>query len=131
MDKATSGVWLAGEYAVLLTEAESPDDLGAAVERALVASRRDVPHPSDWRNVGRQVLIVAGKKTWRTLEKGAVLTHVYRNRSSLRVTPTRNGGPTGDDRGFHELGDCEQTLEARASPIELARAVTRGLNDAV
>jgi hypothetical protein len=126
LDKAKSGVWLAGEFATLLVDA-SPENLGAAVEQALTASRFDVPHPQDWRNVGANVLVVAGKKSWRALEKGAVAAHLFRDRSGVRITPTRNGGPTGDDRGFHELTDRTQSLDASASHLEVASGVIRAL----
>jgi len=129
MNKAASGVWLAGDFAVLLPPGALPEDVGAAVHRALIASRHNVPHPTNWSSVGKQVLVVARKKTWRALEKGAVLTHVMRDSTGIRVTPTRNGGSAGDDRGFHQMTGREHTLDARASHRELATVVARALTE--
>jgi hypothetical protein len=127
MDRAKSGVWIGGEFVVALPSVGAGTELGAAVRKALVEARQNVPHPSDWRDAGRVVLDASGKKTWRALQKAAVLVEVRRDLSTIRVVPTRNGGTAGDDRGFHELTDRELVLRLEASSNEIAEAVLAAL----
>jgi hypothetical protein len=103
-------------------------ELGSAVLMALAGSRADQPHPTNLTEVGRLVLDAAGKRTWRALEKSAVLVQVRRDGVVIRVVPTRNGGTAGDDRGFHELADRASVLEHDAPSTEIARAVLAALS---
>ncbi len=129
MDRATSGVWITGTFVAALSAASPATGLGAAVEQALAESRDGVPHPQDGKAVGRLVLDAAGQKSWRALQKRAVLVEVWKDSASIRIVPTRNGGTAGDDRGFHELPDREAVFEHDTSRIEIAEAVAAALDE--
>jgi hypothetical protein len=117
------GVWIIGTPVRAMSAEAKPEDIGREVRTALNASKQNVPQPSDWSAVATPLLAVAGVKAWSSLLKASSICLVAADEHRLTLTPTRNGGATGPDRGFHELSSAQ--LE-----IPLA-AVDRDLGDAI
>jgi hypothetical protein len=86
-----------------LTHARLPTQMVQAVQEALRCSMEGIPHPTEWKSVGVSVLEVAGVRSWSALANASRRCEIENHADGMTIVPTRNGGLTGDDRGFHEL----------------------------
>src|SRR5713101_6963434 len=128
--KTTAGVYLVEQPAIRLNPSASPQEIGAAVRRALGAFRTGVlnPNPSEWRDLGKPFLAAAGFRSWRALEVGAKMCSVTQKPDgSFIFSITRNGGTRGDKKGFQPFGVPDQHLAAQASEAELGSVVLKAL----
>jgi hypothetical protein len=120
-----AGFWIASMPATLLPVNSSVEVLGAVVADALAAGAVRVPTPSrdEYRALQAPLLEVARVRSWSTLQRSAALCSIWQTANTVLVEPTRNGGNTGDDKGYHPLSDQSVTVPAEFSPSELGLAV--------
>ena len=99
--------------------------LGAAVADALAAGAVGVRTPSkdEYRALQAPLLEVAKVRSWSALQRSAALCNIWQTPGGVVVEPTRNGGNSGDDKGYHPLSDQSVTIAAESSPRELGLAV--------
>lgn len=124
--QTVESVWIL-QAPVERVQLDAPDAaLGAAVRRALARSRTDVAHPSDWMafRIGvNRALNEVGISSVSKLHTGARLVSLRVFASAVCVTPTRNGGGSGPDRGFDELAEMVREIAEGSSDAELGQAV--------
>jgi hypothetical protein len=128
VNTSVDGVGLEADPIARLGTLEASAETGAALRNALGHSRRGVPHPTDWKLVASEVRArnrAAGIKSAKHLHESAKLVVVRETDLAFEVTPCRNGGSTGPDRGYHDLTDATLTLDRIASDEELGRAIAR------
>jgi hypothetical protein len=89
--------------------------LAEAVHQAFAGCRSGVPHPTDWKAMLAPVLKVAGVRSWNALAKSSRVCIVEDRGTELALIPTRNGGVTGSNRGFHAIGDRTLSVPVGAS----------------
>src|SRR5262245_25893904 len=105
--RTTDGVWIAGAPVSRVHRDELAIALVEAVRDAISKSRDGIAHPTDWKRVIAPVLDVAHVRSWAALARGSRLCEVEDSIHGMTVVPTRNGGATGDDRGFRALRNLE------------------------
>ena len=98
-------------------------ELGEAIRRALLAAKEGVAHPTDGKVQLAPLFKAARIKSWNTLQKSAKLCSVEAIDGQLRITPSRNGGTAGDDRGYHPINESAIILPPETSPAELGAAL--------
>ena len=96
------GYWVLGQSAAALPRTSSPQELGRLVLDALRKSLAQSP-PEGEGNLMKPVLRAAKLRSYRTLVEQSALCSVLEDGADLLLTPTRNGGSTGPDRGFVPL----------------------------
>jgi len=113
----------------LLPPEASATDIGQAVIEALSQRSRALPklRPSDYGELSKPVLRVAGVRSWQVLQGSSSLCNVEASGGSVHVQPTRNGGRSGADRGYHPLVDESITLAITNSPSNMGQAVLDAL----
>lgn len=126
-DRTVAGYHVATDRVSRLSAAVPDAELGerilAALNRArdgVPASRPNVPA----RQRTKALVDAAGRRSYAAVVRDAVLVHVEREGERLRFTPTRNGGPTGPDRGFHRL---HEELSSPSEPGEIGRTARAAL----
>jgi hypothetical protein len=130
--QTTDEFWIAGAPAFRIDRAELATALVKAVKQALDASLNGVENPSNWRSLLAPVLAVARARSWSALARNSHMCQIEGDSDGVTVVPTRNGGVTGDDRGFHELrnlsisvsdpDDDDRLLEALLQAEELCES---------
>jgi hypothetical protein len=121
------GVLLSSEPHTVLSLAAPDHELGIAIEAALFAPTRTVPHPADWKAASAPRLAAAGVKSERAFQLKSALVQVSKTPESVRVSPSHNGGATGDDRGFHPILGAEMNMSGMVGATELAAQVRKAL----
>lgn len=123
--RTSAGFWIASMPATLVPVDSRVEDLGAAVVDALAGGAVDVPTPSsdEFRAMVAPVLAIAKVRSWSALQRSAALCNVWRTARGVVVEPTRNGGNSGDDKGYHPLSDRSIVIAADCSPAELGTAI--------
>lgn len=120
--RTSEGVWLASEDFVSLPLHASVEDLGNAVLGALAQSHGVLPHPEAWAGLSKPRLSAAGVRSEKAFMQGARLVEVTLMNEMI-LTPTRNGGASGEQRGFAQRPDSDLNLPADSSPTEVGQAL--------
>ena len=81
----------------------------------------------DWGELGRQFLKEAGFRSWRQLDEGSKYCWVAAHDRGITLTPLRNGGRSGDRKGFQPFGAEVVTVEVDAPNEQLGAAVLEAL----
>ena len=122
-----TGLLLSFEPYAVLSLAATDHELGMAIEAALFASTRTVPHPTDWKATSAPRLAAAGVKSERAFQLKSALVQVSKTPESVQVSPSHNGGATGDDRGFRPILGAEVNMSGMVGATELAVQVHKAL----
>jgi CDI immunity protein len=117
------GVWIGCSPVVRLARPVSETDLGTTIRRTLAKSRVGVPHPTDFKLLLTEFLAVAGARSWNAIQRTAAKCSIVAEATCIRVTPSKNGGTKGENRGYTPLGNLAIELRATASDEELGEAV--------
>jgi hypothetical protein len=121
------GVGIASEpYVALPLEADAAS-LGKAALEALDQSGRTVRHPSDWKAQAAPRLKVAGAKSEKAFQTRACYVSIELDGSQFLVEPSRNGGTTGDKKGFTPLPDLRMAIKADSAAVELGNTIRKAL----
>lgn len=107
----------------------SAADIGAAL-RSLLTSPPSAVLPDGWKEnaeLGKQFLTAAGVRSWKQLETDTVHCWIESNGDVVTLTPLRNGGTSGDRKGFQPFGATVVTVPMSATDAELGAAVLEAL----
>jgi len=126
-DRTVAGYHVSTDRVTRVAAAVPDGELGERILDALSRAREGVPasRPSVPARLRTRALVEAARRrSYAAVVRDAVLVHVEREGERLRFTPTRNGGPTGPDRGFHRL---HEELSSPSEPDEIGRTARAAL----
>jgi hypothetical protein len=123
-----TGLRIGSEPTEILDHDVAAASLGAALRRAQSAAKEGVEHPTDWKAHLLPLLQSAKIRSWNALQKSAKYCQVEALNHELRITPFRNGGTSGPDKGYHPIADHASTLPLHCSDKELGTAVISALS---
>jgi hypothetical protein len=126
--RTTAGVWIGSEPVQVLANESDIATVALAVRTALAASRDGVAHPTDWKAVLQPLLNGAKIKSWNALQKSAKMVGIEMSDVELRILSSRNGGTSGDDKGYHSLPETAIVLATGCSDEELGSALRQALS---
>jgi hypothetical protein len=107
---------------VVAVDKSAPSRIGQALRECLDASKGDVAHPTDFRNLFAPVLALACAKSYGAFARAAKCVKAEMDGETITLVPSENLGPKG---GFEALpADVTITLQ---SDQELGLAVLRSL----
>jgi hypothetical protein len=105
--------------ATLLPISSNVNALGEAIADALAATTV-APSPG---GMHAPLLKVAKVRSWAALQRSAALCNIWQTADALLVEPTRNGGNSGEGKGYHPLSDQTVSISSESSSSELGAAV--------
>ncbi len=125
--RTTAGIWIGCEPVQTLSRDVEAKTLGAAIRQSLAASQDSVAHPTDWNALLQPLLICAKIKSWNALQKSAKMCGVEKSNVELRIVPSRNGGTSGSEKGYHSLPEKTIVIAADCSAEQLGSALSQAL----
>jgi len=125
--RTTAGVWIGWEPVQVVGCETDIATVAQAVRIALAASQDRVAHPTDWKAVLQPILNGAKVKSWNALQISAKMVGIELLDAELRIVPSRNGGTSGDDKGYHSLPETAIVLTTGCSDEELGLALSQAL----
>src|SRR5262245_57849166 len=125
--KTTVGLGISSEPYTTLPADASNLRLGEALLAVLSASGQTVPHPQSWESVAKPRLDAAGDKSEKAFHSNTKSVTVDWQDDSLHFEPTRNGGASGPDKGFHPLSNSRVTVAAGMGAEAIGSAVKSAL----
>jgi hypothetical protein len=128
--RTVSGFWVAAEPFLQLPLDADETAIGDAVCSLLSATMEPIPDPADWRSIATQRFVAAGVRSERSFMARADLVNVVRSDTEYVIEPHRNGGSSGDDRGFHPLPAEQVSLRLDCTAPTLGAAVMAALDHA-
>jgi CDI immunity protein len=123
----TTGLRIGTEPIDVLSRDADADELGAVLQRALSAAKDGVAHPTNWKAQLEPLLLCAKVRSWSALQKSAKMCQIETLDGGVRITPSRNGGIAGPDKGYHPIADQAVVLPLDCSNEELGTTVLRAL----
>jgi hypothetical protein len=93
--KTTAGVLIGIEpFLVIDKAATSASQIGASLRKVLTQSRANLrhPNPNEWDSVAAPLYAAAGVKSWGVFVRGALLTNVEADGTTIRLLPHENRG---------------------------------------
>lgn len=121
--QTTTGLGMSSEPYVALPLDADAAALGNCVLAALAESGKTVPHPASAKGLAAPRLKAAGVKSEKAFQAGSRSVMVERAGKLIRIEPSRNGGTTGDSKGFEPLPELAASLPASASPDAVGAAI--------
>ena len=102
------------------------ETLGQAVLEALNGTEYDVPHPrqSDWVDIFRPMLNLAGVRTSTQFAKDASCVGLSADDRYLSIEPWKNAGSKG---GFAMIENMSVKIPLESSPAEIGEALTKAM----
>jgi hypothetical protein len=131
-DRTTVGFYIDTDRVTEAPVDIDPDVLGGLLLAALAASRDNVPvhdRNAPLRERVGPMLKASGYRSYRSFVRDALSVGVERTGDAVTFTPTRNGGPTGPQRGFEYLpGDA---VSCSVLPADVGRMALAALDRAL
>lgn len=126
--KTVSGLLVSSEPFESLPADADPTTLGGAVRSALLQAEGTIPNPTDWKAVSAPRLAAAGVKTESAFQRHSKLIRISAEAATIELTPTGNGGVSGEGKGFHPLDEVALVVALNCTDIELGEAVYEALS---
>jgi hypothetical protein len=126
--RTASGFFLAGAPFIQIVKEEA-GLIAAAVRTALADSGATIADPGreEFAATAQPRLQAAGVQSESAFMRGARLVRIQKEEDALFVIPHRNGGPTGDKKGFHAISEKKITLPASVDEAVLGTACIQAL----
>lgn len=97
--RTPSGVWIFSEPAVSCASSDVME-VGGLISKALIQSKDNIPHPTNWRGLFDPVLQLSGSRTFGGFMKLAKCVEIDQQGNTTTFTPTKN---LGTDDGFEPI----------------------------
>jgi hypothetical protein len=122
--QSKAGFLVATTPIVRLPTSSAPEEVGSALLAMLEEFRDLLPDEIEWRAVSKEFLKATGFTSWRSFEGApAKSCWVAADDRTLTVTPLRNGGLTGENRGFQPFGRQDLSVRLDADHEALGNAL--------
>lgn len=126
--RTTAGLEIAQPDFQCLALDATPESIGHAILAALAQSQGVIPHPTIWSGLAKPRLAAAGVRSERDFIAGTRLVAIKRC-ECLSFEPTRNGGSSGDGRGFSPMLGEHFSLPIDASPLAIGEAFLKAIEE--
>ena len=125
-----AGFWVSNGQVQALDDSASDRALGETVLAALASCRVEVPVPERGAKLEAGLFRAMGVRSRRASMSGTRACIVTREppEGHLRVEPQRNGGSSGEDRGYLPMPELARELVADSAGAEVGRAVRDALD---
>ncbi len=127
--QTVAGFYISGEPYEAVADLD-PQSVGEAVLRALEDSRTGVAElaPDEWGALARRRLEAAGARSESAFMRGAKLVSIERRAELLQIIPHKNGGASGNERGFLALEECASTVSVCSREASVGAACVEALS---
>jgi CDI immunity protein len=123
-DQTVDGLWIVGSPVQVVPSESTHEAIGSAIRESIFKSCGNVSRPASSDGVATPLLTAAGVRSWTALARVASMCALQLTDGELVFTPTRNGGLTGPDRGYHELTGGRLVIPISSADAELGEALT-------
>jgi hypothetical protein len=125
--RTSSGVLVNAAPVVRLPPHAPAADLGTALRTVLASYKEGVPHPKNWSDATQRFLKATGYRSWRALQDPSRSCWIEASAGAFRITPLKNGGPRGDQKGFQPFGAEAVVAPGDATNEQLGRSLEAAL----
>jgi hypothetical protein len=124
-----SDQWIgnAGPPVHVVASDSAAEALGRALRETLASTRYGLADKAEARKLGDAFVKAAGFKSLKALVLESRYCHVNEDGKHLQLTPSRQGGWSGPDRGAHWLDDEKLTVAMSVTDAELGRALREAM----
>jgi hypothetical protein len=123
MDQTIDGLWVMGPAVHCCEKPVTPSALGSIAMNALRGGRRGIPGVTDWKQLIAPFLKTCNERSWSAIQRTFKNVDIEQVSATVRVTPSRNGGTAGDDKGFHPLGEGATEFVLPLNPATFGTAI--------
>ena len=102
------------------------ETLGSIIRHHLNLTRPGLSRPKDYKKHYQDFLDKAGFKNGKEHHKNALHLTISQRQNLITISPTRNGGYTGKDRGFLGIKDAHVIVNADIDNLTLGGKIKEG-----
>jgi hypothetical protein len=121
--ESVQGFALAGAPVLKVALPATDAEIGETIRRALAGWRHGVPHPTHWPTFGKEFLQVAGFRSWKALQDGALYCVFREDAGNLCFQPLAKS--TG--QSYEGFGAPPEIVAAASAPDAIGAAAMRAL----
>jgi hypothetical protein len=125
-DRVKEGFGISSSNITILPLNTDTEVLGSVVRHHLSLTKAGLPIPEDYKQHYNDFLKKAGFKNGKAHHRNALLLNIDQQENEIKITPTRNGGYTGKNRGFLEIKDICITVKADTDNAVLGDKIKHG-----
>ena len=118
--KTNVGVWIEDGECYAVNVDSNYEEIGECVCMALDKSRTNIPHPTDWKDIGAPLFKAARVHNWSTFGKIAKCIHIYKD-ENFCIIPTINKSKVKE--GFVEKASHIISIPMNTGLAELGRNI--------
>ena len=112
IDRLKSGAGISSTKITILPIDTDLSLLGTTVRQHLSLTKENLPTPNDWKQHYADFLKKVGFKNGKEHHKNALLLNLHQKGDTITISPTKNGGYTGKDRGFLGIKDSDIVISS-------------------
>ena len=125
-NKSKSGFWVRTDNVTFLNIDATDYQLGETLKKHLNSSIYTEQPMSEIKQLQEKYKKVTGLKSIKEQMKDSLLLTVHRDNANLTLTPTINGGTSGDDKGYSYLNKENIVLDSNIGSADLGIAIRLG-----
>jgi hypothetical protein len=112
-------LWVANGPVYVVNFADSPSEIGAKLNAALLNSVVNLPHPSQdqWKEIQAPMLEAVGVKSWATLAKGTKAVGIEEEGDIISLTPSSEYSKNGGKNLLDKIIRCKKNDENLGSSL--------------
>lgn len=126
IDSVKEGFGISSMNISILTVDTDNETLGSAIRQHLNATRIGLAIPKDYKKHYQDFLHKAGFRTGKEHHRNALHLTISQRQNQIIISPTKNGGYTGKDRGFLGIKESEIIMPADIDNPALAKKIKEG-----
>jgi hypothetical protein len=106
-DRVKEGFGISSMKLTILPVNTDNQNLGSTLRYHLNLSRSDLKIPKDYKEHYKNFLVRAGFKNGKEHHRNALNLAISQKQNLITISPSKNGGYTGKERGFHGIKDTD------------------------
>lgn len=126
IDRVKEGFGISSENISLLPIDIAAETLGSKVKHHLRLTQTGLSIPADYRQHYSNFLKKAGFKNGKEHHRNALRVEISQHDGLIKISPTKNGGYTGKDRGFVGVKDADIILNMAIDDAALGDKIKFG-----
>ena len=126
IDRVKEGFGISSTNISIIPVDTDNETLGSTIRHHLNSTKTGLSIPKDYKKHYQDFLEKAGFKNGKEHHKNALHLTIYQRQNQVTITPTKNGGYTGKDRGFLGIKDSDIIVTVEIDNSTFADKIRKG-----
>lgn len=126
VDRVKEGFGISSTNISILPVNADNDTLASVLRHHLSLTKMGLTKPKDYEKCYQDYLDKAGFKNGKEHHLNALLLSIYQRDDKIAISPTKNGGHSGKERGFLAIKNADIIVQSSISNADLSDKIKEG-----